>query len=410
MHSALILTLNAGSSSFRFALFPFEDTASDTAHNNAVDAALVRGRIDGIRSEAPTRLTLSRWSLGASPEVEQDLDNVQDAVGALKLLLQWLDDAALLSRVRAVGHRVVHGGLHEDHCVLNADLRRQLEALTPLAPLHQPNDLAGIDAVAKLLPDRPQTACFDTVFHRSMPAVARKFALPASLRQPHLQRFGFHGLSYEYVSRHMQTRVPERAQLLIAHLGSGASLCAVRDGRSLDTTMGMTPLDGVPMGTRSGSLDPGALLWLLQQSGLTVDRLQALLYHESGLLGLSGISADMRRLRQSDTPAAQQAIDHFAYQCSKALGALSAALEAVQGVVFTGGIGEHDANLRAQIMNRCHWLDVQMDPAANERHDFCISTADSRVGCYVIPTDEEFVIAKTTRRLLSAQTAGPDQS
>jgi acetate kinase len=277
-----------------------------------------------------------------------------------------------------------------------------LETLVPLAPLHQPNNLAPIRAMRARLPGVPQVACFDTSFHRGHPEVADRFAIPDAMYRQGVRRYGFHGLSYEYVA----SRLPEidpalaRGRVIVLHLGSGASMCALEAGRSVDSTMGFTALDGLPMGTRPGQLDPGVVLHMMTTLGMDARQIERILYHESGLKGLSGISNDMRDLEASDAPAAKLAIDYFVYRIAKEAGALAAALGGVDGLVFTAGIGENSARIRARVCARCAWLGVELDPAANEAKASRITTPTSRVPAFVVPTNEELMIARHTLRLV----------
>jgi acetate kinase len=306
------------------------------------------------------------------------------------------------ARLDAVGHRVVHGGPdHAGPARVTPDLLAQLEALVPLAPLHEPVSIAVIRAVEAAL-DVPQVACFDTAFHQTNPRVAQAYAIPQRFAQRGVRRYGFHGLSYEYIASVLPERVPEIAagRVIVAHLGNGASLCALRGGVSQASTMGFSTLDGVPMGTRPGELDPGVLLYLLQETGLSVAELENVLYRESGMLGLSGFSADFRDLQQSPEPAAAFALDVFAYRVAGAIAALGAALGGIDGIVFTAGVGEHAAPIRRAILARCAWLGVRIDEAANASHATRINARDSGIVVCVIPTSEETIIARHTASLL----------
>jgi acetate kinase len=379
-----ILTLNAGSSSLKFALF------TDGAQ------IVLRGEVEGI-GDAP--------HITAKDADQRSLD-VPDLAGKTQAdilpgLLGWLQNQLHGARLEAVGHRVVHGG--EDFAApvrIDAAILARLEALIPLAPLHQPSNLAPIRALARSHPDMVQVACFDTAFHRTMPALATLIALPRAFG---LRRYGFHGLSYEYVTGRLRALAPglARGRVILAHLGSGASLCATLDGSSIETTMGFSVLDGLLMGTRPGTIDPGALLYLLQSRGLSPEALTDLLYHQSGLLGVSGISADMRALAESDTPGARQAIDLFAYRLAGEAARLTAALGGLDGLVFTGGIGENDAPLRAAICARLAWLGATIDPARDAHGGRRIDREGGSLQVWVIPTDEEAMIARHTRALLS---------
>jgi acetate kinase len=303
----------------------------------------------------------------------------------------------------------VHGGQHFSEPVLvDTKVLTKLEALVPLAPLHQPQCLAVIRAVQDAMPTLPQIACFDTAFHRTQPAVAQAFALPRRLTDEGVRRYGFHGLSYEYIASALPTLGPglADARVIVAHLGSGASMCALRGGRSVATTMSFTPLDGLVMGTRCGNLDPGVLLYLMDRHGLDARALEKLLYHESGLLGVSGISSDMRTLLASDDPSAKEAIELFVYRIGRELGSLAAALGGLDAIVFTGGIGERSAVVRAQICSQAVWLGLEVDAAGNERHGPCLSTPASKVTAWVLPTNENLMIARHTLKQVMFSSGG----
>lgn len=387
-----ILALNAGSSSIKFALL------EDGVHARRL---LSRGEIDGIgnapcfaaRAPDGTLLAGRHWDAGARLEHE-DL---------LKTLLDWATSHLGGGSLMAVGHRVVHGGSRFHQPVLvDAGVLSALEALIPLAPLHQPHNLAAIRALARLSPGLPQVACFDTAFHRDMPPVATRMALPRAYADEGMRRYGFHGLSYEYLASRLRelAPVPASGRVIAAHLGNGASLCAMRDGRSVDTTMGFSTLDGLVMGTRCGSIDPGALLYLQQARGLTVAEVERLLYHDSGLLGVSGISNDMRTLQASTDPRAKEAVALFVYRVVREIGAMASSLGGLDALVFSAGIGEHMAAIRASVCEALAWLGVECEAQANVRNDLLISTPGSRVGVYVIATDEEAMIAAHASGLL----------
>jgi len=318
-------------------------------------------------------------------------------------LAGWATGQIKDSEVVGVGHRVVHGGTDFNAPALIDDaLMSTVEKLAPLAPLHLPHNLAYIKAVKSMDPDMPQVACFDTAFHRGHPEVAERFALPEELYEAGVHRYGFHGLSYEYIARELQQVAPEIAEgrVVVAHLGSGASMCAIKGGRSIESTMGFSALDGLPMGTRCGALDPAVPLYLMAEKGYDVPALERLFYHDSGLLGLSGISNDMRDLEASEDPRAKLAVDYFVYRINRELGALAAALGGLDAVVFTAGIGERSPETRARVCADAAWLGLQLDEAANQAGGPRISTAESAVSAWVIPTDEEKMIALHTQRLL----------
>jgi acetate kinase len=300
----------------------------------------------------------------------------------------------------------VHGGArHAGPARVTPQLVAELRELVPLAPLHQPHNLAAMEAVSALLPETPQVACFDTSFHRGQPAVAQLVPLPRELCGSSIRRYGFHGLSYEYIASALPQVAPELAtrRVIVAHLGSGASACALRGGRSIDSSLGFTALDGLCMGTRPGALDPGVVLYLFQGLGLPASEVEAILYERSGLLGISGISNDMRALLASREPSARLAVDYFVYRAAKEIGALAAALGGLDGLVFTAGIGENSAEIRARICEACAWLGVGLDPEANAGGALRISKAGSAVSAWVIPTNEELTIARHTAALLGLE-------
>jgi acetate kinase len=386
------LVLNAGSSSLKFCVYcrPGEDAWGLAA----------RGQIEGIGT-AP-RLSV-KDDAGAALGDETLDASVKDGRAALDALAGWLRGRWGGAHVLGVGHRVVHGGAtYAGPAIVTPEVLADLRALVPLAPLHQPYNLAAIEAVSARLPGVPQVACFDTSFHRGQPAVAQLVPLPKAIRDTGVQRYGFHGLSYEYIASVLPEVVPEIAdgRVVVAHLGSGASLCAMKGRRSVDSTLGFTALDGLCMGTRPGSVDPGVILHLFQTMGRTAGDVEKILYKQSGLIGISGISNDMRDLLESPDPAARLAVDYFVYQAAKQLGALAAALGGVDGIVFTAGIGERSAEIRRRICEASAWLGVTLDASANAKHETRISSATSRVSAWVIPTNEELMIARHTGALL----------
>ena len=383
-----ILTLNAGSSSLKFALY------------KDAEEAVLRGLVEGIGQTPRVSLTTSRMRRLDPPDLA---GGSYEAV--LDILLQWLNAQLDDDVIGAVGHRIVHGGRRfTDPVRIDAAVLQELTALTPLAPLHQPHNLAAIRAVARTQPALPQVGCFDTAFHRTMPAVATRLALPRVLGDAEMIRYGFHGLSYEFIAGRLHQVAPAlaRGRVIVAHLGNGASLCAMRDGRSIETTMGFSTLDGLVMGTRPGGLDAGAVLYLMQSRGMTAEAVEDLLYHRSGLLGVSGISGDMRELAASTRPEAREAIELFTYRIAGEVGRLAAALGGLDGLVFTAGIGEHDAALRAGVCRRLAWLGVMPDPTANAGGHGRISIAASPIEVWIVPTDEEAVIARHTRAVVAA--------
>jgi len=386
------LVLNAGSSSLKFCVFQ-----RPLGEGWRLEA---RGQIEGIGT-APS---LSVKDANSESLAKQKLDaEVQDGRDAVAALAAWLRSKYGGSRVLGVGHRVVHGGSRfKGPTILNQQILSELAEFIPLAPLHQPYNLAAIEAVFERLPGVPQVACFDTSFHRGQSAVAELIPLPLELRQAGLQRYGFHGLSYEYIASVLPQVAPEIAtgRVIVAHLGSGASLCALRDGKSVDSTLGFTALDGLCMGTRPGSIDPGVVLHLFQGLSLSAKEVETLLYKKSGLLGISGISNDMRDLLGRSEPEARLALDYFVYRAAKEIGALTAVLGGIDGLVFTAGIGENSPEIRQRICEACMWLGIELDEGANTNHIPKISADKSKVSVWVIPTNEELMIARHTGSLL----------
>ncbi len=387
-----VVVLNAGSSSLKFCTYSRQEGGAWRLAG--------RGQIEGIGTSPRFA---AKDGAGATIADEALGGSVSDARTALDALATWLRRQYPGARIVGVGHRVVHGGSqYPKPVVVTPDVVASLRTLIPLAPLHQPHNLAAIDAVTARLPEVPQVACFDTSFHRGHSAVADLVPLPKEIRDTGVQRYGFHGLSYEYIASVLPDTAPEIAsgRVIVAHLGSGASLCALRNRKGIDSSLGFTALDGLCMGTRPGSLDPGVVLYLFQTLGLDAKAVERLLYKQSGLLGISGISNDMRDLVGSSDPAARLAVDYFVYRVAKEIGALAAVLGGVDGIVFTAGIGERSAVIRERIADASAWLGLEIDRAANARHGPRISTAASRVEAWVIPTNEELVIARHTGQLL----------
>ena len=391
--SGRILTLNAGSSSIKFALY---GAAPDPNR-------LLHGIVAGLGT-APT--FSARGASGeALPSEGFEARDVLTHADALRRLFEWLAARGDGSEIAGAGHRVVHGGSGFAEPVrIDAAVCAELEKLIPMAPLHQPHNLAAVRALLGSRPGLPQVACFDTAFHRSMPSLAQNFALPRQLTKGGLRRYGFHGLSYEYIAGVLPLHLGCQAEgrVVVAHLGNGASMCAMRGRQSIATTMGFTALDGLMMGTRSGAVDPGVLFYLMREKSMTAAEVEHLLYHRSGLLGVSGSSSDMKELLASEEPGAREAVELFAYRAARELGSLAAALEGLDALVFTAGIGERAAPVRASICKRARWLGIDLDEEANRRHAATISTPASRVAVCVIPTDEEIVIARHTHALLRA--------
>jgi len=386
-----ILVLNAGSSSIKFSLFVAQAETLACRLRGQIEALATAPRMTA-RDEQGETLVAKQWPAG----MRLDHD------GAIAELVGFLGAMRDRYRLGAVGHRVVHGGLHHaEPALVDEAMLDALAQLVPLAPLHQPHNLAPIRAVMTRAPGLPQVACFDTSFHRSQPDLAQRFALPEAITQRGVRRYGFHGLSYEYIASALPDFDAKAAggRVIVAHLGNGASLCAIANGRSVAGTTGFTAVDGLPMGTRSGSLDPGVVLYLLDELKLDARGIETMLYKESGLLGVSGISSDMRELLASDAPAARLAVDLFVYRIGREIGSLAAALGGLDALVFTGGIGEHAAPIREHVCRDARWLGLELDVGANLRGDPRISTPASRVAAWVIPTNEELMIARHVRRL-----------
>jgi len=394
------LVLNAGSSSLKFCVFQRPD-----GERWRLGA---RGQIEGIGTSP--RLSVKDENLRKVADEQLDTSTVQNGREAIGALALWLRSHYAGARVLGVGHRVVHGGAKFTRpVVVTPEIVTELKELIPLAPLHQPYNLAAIEAVEERLPGVPQVACFDTSFHRDHAPVADLIPLPREVCKGGLQRYGFHGLSYEYIASHLPEVAPDiaKGRVIVAHLGSGASLCALKDGKSVDTTMGFTAVEGLCMGTRPGSIDPGAVLYLFQNLGLSVKEVETILYKKSGLIGISGISNDMRDLLGREEPEAKLAVDYFIYRIAKEIGALAAALGGVDALVFTAGIGENSAEIRRRVCESSAWLGIQLDNDRNEQKADRISTPQSKISVWVIPTNEELMIALHTGQLLGlrSQTA-----
>jgi acetate kinase len=388
-----ILVLNAGSSSLKFAVFLDSDPPE----------SLLRGQVEGLftqphfvaRDTAGDVIGEHSWPAGS------ELGHA----GAIDFIFRWGRDELGQHRIAAAGHRVGHGGRDFARPVLvDPVVLVALEALVPLAPLHQPHNLAAIKAVTERAPEMPQVACFDTAFHRSQPPAAQTFGLPRRFTEEGVLRYGFHGLSYEYIASVLPEIDPRASagRTVVAHLGNGASMCAIQGGKSVASTMGFTPLDGLLMGTRCGALDPGVLLYLMDRHNLNARGIEKLLYQQSGLIGVSGISSDMRSLLNSTDPRATEAIDLFVYRIGRELGSLAAALGGLDSLVFTGGIGEHSTEIRARICRDAGWLGLELDEAANDAGGPRIATMDSRVTSWAIATNEELMIARHTQHVLAA--------
>ena len=391
---SLILVLNAGSSSVKFALIDASQIYNERD--------LARGAIDGIGQNP-------RWSVKDASGTMLDASDLPNEPAlthrmAIQIILEWIDARYGLASLAAAGHRVVHGGPNFVAPVrLDKAKADALRTLVPLAPLHQPHNLAAIDALFELKPDLPQMACFDTAFHASMPDVARNFALPRELTAKGIRRYGFHGISYDYIAHQLERRFPDLAKgrVIVAHLGNGSSLCAMQNGKSIATTMGFSALDGLMMGTRTGSIDPAVIFYLMRNEKMSAEEVEKLLYNKSGLLGVSGLSNDMRTLRKaaSENVHAREALDMFAYRVTREIGSLASALGGLDALVFTAGIGENDSELRADVVNALCYLGLSLDAAANTNRTEKISTRDAPI-VLVLPTNEEMMIARQSAALL----------
>lgn len=393
----MILILNSGSSSIKFGLFPATGEISR-------GSILCDGQIEGIGDEVHFVATDAVGHPIANERLGEGTTH-QDALG---LLLRWLEGHFSDRRLVGAGHRVVHGGTtYSASVMVNAAVIADLEKLVPLAPLHQPHNLAAIKALAALHPALPQVACFDTAFHCTQSRLATSFAIPRALTDEGVRRYGFHGLSYEYIASVLPSFAGPAAEgrVVVAHLGQGASMCAMNARRSVATTMGFTTLDGLPMGHRCGALDPGVVLYLLAEKKMDTAALTSLLYERSGLLGVSGVSDDMRTLLASRDPRAAEAVNLFVYRIGRELGSLVATLGGLDALVFTGGIGEHAAAIREQVCRQAVWLGVTLDVDANLDGGPCITRRDSAASAWVIPADEDLMIARHTAKLISAPIA-----
>jgi acetate kinase len=395
-----ILVINAGSSSIKFSVF-------DTAPDRSLSAG-AHGQVDGLGAETGTPARIAVADAQGGKLIEEPIAG-HDHHAAMTAIDDWF--AAHFGSeagFAGVGHRIVHGGRTYAAPVLIDDkVLAALEELVPLAPLHEPHNIAAIRAVRAIAPNVPQVACFDTAFHRNAPPLAQEYALPRALTDKGIRRYGFHGLSYEYIMSVLPRVAPECAggKVIVAHLGNGASMCAIAAGRSMASTMGFTAVDGLVMGTRTGVLDPGVVLYLLQHEKMDAEAVEHMIYEHSGLLGVSGLSSDMRTLLASDAPAAKEAVDLFVYRIGRELGSLAAALGGLDALIFTGGIGEHAAEIRARVCRDAQWIGIALDEAANASGGPRISRQEAKVSAWVIPTDENLMIARHTRQLLDDRTA-----
>ena len=394
--SDAILVLNAGSSSIKFSVFPGHERPSR-------QGIICEGECEGIGH----RVHFTAKDRAGASLVDEYLTEGATHEDALAALLRWLEDHFTGSQLVAAGHRVVHGGsLYTAPVLIDAAVTAGLRRLIPLAPLHQPHNLAAIDALSKLHPALPQIACFDTAFHHTQSEVATAFALPRRLAAEGIRRYGFHGLSYEYIASVLPDVLGPAAadgRVIVAHLGSGASLCAIHRRKSVATTMGFTALDGLPMSRRCGNLDPGVILYLMQEKGMSASEVSHLLYNESGLFGVSGISDDMRTLLASGDPSAEQAVALFVYRIGRELGSMAAALGGIDALVFTAGIGEHAAEIRRRVCVDAAWLGLDLDQGANAAGGLRLTHTGSRTSAWVIPTDEDLMIALHAWTLLNPE-------
>ena len=389
----VILAINSGSSSIKFALYEYRDKKPDLA-------IVANGRCTGIGDNPE----LSILDASGQTLVTKKFSSKHQHEQLLEELLKWITTNSAGFSLAAAGHRIVHGGdTFTTPVLLDDNILGQLEALIPLAPLHQPHNLAAVKALSSLSPGLPQVACFDTAFHRTQTAVETTFALPRDYTAAGIRRYGFHGLSYEYIASVLPEYLDAGAdgKVIVAHLGHGASICAMQGGHSVATTMGFTALDGLPMGSRCGSLDPGVVLYLIKEKGMDYEALSDLLYKRSGLLGVSGISDDMRELLASGAPEAREAIELFVYRIVRETGSLVATLGGLDVLVFTGGIGEHAAPIREWVCQALCWLGVQINKSANESGERRINAAASDIDILVIPTDEDLVVARHTLGILA---------
>lgn len=397
-----ILVINAGSSSIKFSVYVAgaETIPGDRRHLRFI----TKGQLEGIGVGITPHFIAYDHAKAVIADETWPAIAVGQQSKVLGRLIDWIEDHLGDATLKAAGHRVVHGGAEFSAPVrVTPRIIDKLRGLVPLAPLHQPHNLSPIEALAEAHPELPQVACFDTAFHTTKRPEAELFGLPRKYLDAGVRRYGFHGLSYEFIAQKMRETAPEVAhgRVIVCHLGSGASMCAMKDGKSVDSSMGFTAVDGLMMGTRTGTLDPGVVLHLIQHEGLDAQALERLLYKESGLLGVSGgLSNDMRVLLDKDDPAAREAVDLFVYRVVKEMGALAATIGGLDALVFTAGIGEHAAEVRRRICEQAAWLGIVLDPKANEADGPCLTTPDSKASAWVIPTDEELMIARHTRALV----------
>lgn len=397
MERPVTLTLNAGSSSLKFSLY-------DISEGFAEPQLMAVGAVDAIGGAPRLKAKLAPGTAAITRDLAQS--EASDHASALATALAVLRSQYPEAKASVVGHRVVHGGPHfSTPVVVTDEVMEEMRALSPFAPIHQPHNLAGIEAAKMAFPEALQVACFDTAFHRHHPKVNDTFALPREYYAKGVRRYGFHGLSYEYITGELQRMAPllHDGRVVVAHLGNGASMCAILGGRSIASTMGFTALDGLPMGTRCGQIDPGVIFYMVQQEGKTIDEVRDMFYYKSGLLGMSGISNDMRTLEAADLPEAHEAIDYFVFRIRRELGGLAAALGGLDALIFCGGIGENSRKIRRRICEGMSWIGLELDHDQNDVSAQVISTEFSRARIMVIPTNEELVIARACKRALAEQ-------
>lgn len=390
MKSKQLVIINSGSSSIKFAVYQFDSSLKKSLY----------GQVENIKSD-PILKTYDAKDVLLN---QQNFFKNLDYDDYFKLLISAFESNKFNFEVVAVGHRVVHGGnQYQQPVLMTQEILQNLKKLIPFAPLHQPFNLNAIESIFNIYPKLPQVACFDTAFHRTHPAVADRFGIPRNLSAAGVRRYGFHGLSYEYIMHKINEIYPEQAKnrIIVAHLGNGASMCAIKDGKSIESTMGFTALDGLVMGTRCGTLDPGIILYLLQSKNMRAEEIETMLYKKSGLLGVSGISHDMKKLLDDTSTAAKEAVELFVYRIRRELGALTAALGGLDMLIFTGGIGEHSSQIRERVCENNEWLGIQINPELNEQNNSMLSDAKSKVKVLVLPTNEEWIIAKHSYQLLS---------
>ena len=389
-----ILTVNGGSSSLKCALFELKGNSLTLLYGFKVGNILNTARFR-VKDASGTILEQSTPDYLSVPMEERHQ-------ACLQTILDWLNQHLPESSLVAIGHRVVHGGGDfSEPCVISNEIKAQLNALIPLAPLHQPYNLRLIEACESLAPNLPQVACFDTMFHSKQSNLEKNYALPRQYTDEGIRRYGFHGLSYEFIQRQLNQLQSPSLNTVVCHLGAGASMCAIKQGASVASSMGFTAVDGLPMGSRCGNIDPGVLLYLQRQHQMDADEIETLIYKQSGWLGVSGISSDMLELHRAEQPEAEEAIEMFCYRAALEIGRLSAALEGLEQIVFTGGVGENDADVRQRILNRCRWLGITYSEDANQKNEKLISLNDSTVTVRVIATNEEMMIATHVLELIS---------